>query len=124
MPATEYLRSALGNHVLLNTGYTSPTDVYLALFTAAPTIAGGGTEVTGGSYARPVITFTETATDGEFENNSVSISDMPAATVVALGIYDAVSGGNLLYFETFSAVSVGATETYPVNAGVLTIRHT
>lgn len=124
MPATEYLRTSVGNHVMTNTSWTSPTTLYVALFTVAPTAAGGGTEVTGGSYARQVITFTETATDGEFENNSVSITDMPAATVLAIGIYDAVTVGNLLHWEEFSPVSVGATETYPINAGVLTVRWT
>ena len=122
MPATEYLRTMVGNHVLNNTVYTSPEDLYVALFTTAPTIEGGGTEVTGGSYARAIITFTETATDGEFENNSVSISDMPEATVVAIGIYDDETAGNLLAFEQFSPVSVAASDTYPINAGVLTIR--
>lgn len=122
MPATEYLRTMVGNHVLNNTAYTSPTTLYVALFTVAPTTVGGGTEVTGGSYARAIITFTETATDGEFENNSVSISDMPEATVIAIGVYDAVTAGNLLAFEVFSPVSVAASDTYPINAGVLTIR--
>lgn len=122
MPATEYLRTMVGNHVLNNTVYTSPEDLYVALFTVAPTTAGGGTEVTGGSYARAIITFTETATDGEFENNSVSISDMPEATVIAIGVYDDETAGNLLAFEVFSPVSVAASDTYPINAGVLTIR--
>ena len=123
MPATNYLRTSVGNHVLTNTAWTSPTTVYCALFTDAPDETGGGTEVTGGSYSREAITWTETSTDGEFENNSISFTDMPEATVVAIGVYDADTAGNLLYFETFSPVSVAATETYPVNAGVMTIRH-
>lgn len=122
MPSTEYLRTNVGNHVLTNTSWVSPEDLYVALFTAAPTIEGGGTEVTGGSYARQVITFTESGTDGEFENNSVSISDMPEATVIAIGVYDDDTAGNLLVFEEFSPVSVAASDTYPINAGVLTIR--
>lgn len=123
MPATEYLRTSIGNHVLTNTAMTSPTNLYVALFTVAPTIEGGGTEVTGGSYARALIGFVETATDGEFENTSVTITDMPEATVLAIGIYDAVTAGNLLYFEPFAPVSVAATESYPINVGVFTIRH-
>lgn len=123
MPATEYLRTSIGNHVLTNTAMSSPTNVYLALFTVAPTAAGGGTEVTGGSYARLAVGFTETATDGEFQNTSVTFTNMPEATIVAIGVYDAITAGNLLYFHPFSAVSVAATESYPVNAGVMTIRH-
>lgn len=124
MPATEYLRTAIGNHVLTNTALTSPANLYIALFTAAPTVAGGGTEVTGGSYARALVSFTSTATAGEYENTSVTITDMPAASVVAIGVYDAITAGNLLYFEDFAPVSVNASDAYPVNAGVLTIRHT
>ncbi len=33
-----------------------PGTVYVALFTAAPTAAGGGTEVSGGGYARVAVT--------------------------------------------------------------------
>lgn len=124
MPATEYLRTSVGNHVLTNTAWTSPVDLYLALFTAAPTAAGGGTEVTGGSYARVAVSFLETATPGEFENTSVSIASMPTASIVAIGVYDAFTAGNLLYYEEFSPVSVNAGDTYPINAGVLTIQHT
>lgn len=123
MPSTEYLRTSMGNHVLTNTAMTSPTNLYLALFEVAPTIGGGGTEVSGGSYARVLAGFVETATDGEFENTSVTFTDMPATTVVAIGVYDDDTAGNLLYFESFSAVSVSASDSYPVNSGVLVIRH-
>lgn len=33
-----------------------PATVYIALFTVAPTAAGGGTEVSGGAYARVAVT--------------------------------------------------------------------
>lgn len=122
--ATNYLREALAAHVLNNTAYTSPTTIYLALFTADLDETGSTTnEVTGGSYARQTLTFTATATDGEYENNSLSFTDMPAATVQALAVMDDLSSGNMLYFANFSPVSVSASDTYPVNAGVLTIRH-
>lgn len=121
--ATEYLRSAIGDHVLNNTALTSPTDVYIALFTTDSDATGPGTEVTGGSYARQAIPFVENATAGEFENTSVSFTDMPEATVVGIGIFDASTAGNMLYFANFSPVSVGATDTYPVDGGTVTITH-
>ena len=40
-------------HNLGKTAFTMPT-VYIGLYTAAPTDSGGGTEVSGGSYARKV----------------------------------------------------------------------
>jgi hypothetical protein len=40
------------DHIVGKTSYTMPSTVYLALFTTAVNDAGGGTEATGGSYAR------------------------------------------------------------------------
>jgi len=51
---TNYAEDKLRDHLLGITAYTMPTDVYLALYTAAPDETGGGTECTGGSYARQV----------------------------------------------------------------------
>ena len=44
-------------NVLRATNITAPANVYVALFTAAPSDAQGGTEVTGGSYARQLCGF-------------------------------------------------------------------
>ena len=51
-----YLAKKILDHVLGGTTYTQPTSVDLALYTAAPDSTGGGTEVTGGGYARQQIT--------------------------------------------------------------------
>jgi hypothetical protein len=40
------------DHLVGKTSFTMPSTVYLALFTSAVNDAGGGTEATGGSYAR------------------------------------------------------------------------
>src|SRR4051812_46203991 len=49
---SDYLENHVGDHVLRDTAYSKPTTIYVALFTAAPSDSGGGTEVSGGSYAR------------------------------------------------------------------------
>lgn len=54
---SDYLENKVLDHVYRNVAYTAPTGTYLALYTVAPTDAGGGTEVTGGGYARQAITF-------------------------------------------------------------------
>ena len=54
---SNYLENAIINAVLRNTSYTSPTTVYVGLFTNDPTDADAGTEVSGGSYARVSVTF-------------------------------------------------------------------
>lgn len=96
---SNYLENALINATLRNTSYTSPSVVYLGLYTSDPTDADSGTEVTGGSYARQSITFG--APSNGVSTNTAAI-EFPQATaswgtVGWIGIEDAVSGGNLLY---------------------------
>ncbi len=105
MSKSNYLETQLLNHVLRNTAYSSPTTVYVALYTVAPTDAGGGTEVSGGAYARQAATFSAPAPDSC--SNTVDIT-FPVATldwgtIVAFGIFDAASAGNMLYYNTLTA---------------------
>ena len=58
---TTFLANKMLDHVFSAATYTAPTNTTTALFTAAPSDAGGGTEVTGGSYAR--VTKTNNATN-------------------------------------------------------------
>lgn len=95
---TDYLADKIRDHTLLNISYTSPATLYLALFVTATTEAGGGTEVTGGSYARQAITFAAGVDAGLGEQSGgLSFAGMPACTVVAIGVHDALSSGNMLY---------------------------
>ena len=43
--------------LMTNGAATRPTAWYIALFTAAPSDSGGGTEVSGSGYAREAVTF-------------------------------------------------------------------
>ena len=54
---SDYLENKLIDHFLGTTSYTMPTPVYVALYTVTPSDAGGGTEATGGSYARQTAAF-------------------------------------------------------------------
>ena len=49
---SDYLEDKVLDHVFGGTSYTAPGTLYVALFTAAPSDSGGGTECSGGSYAR------------------------------------------------------------------------
>lgn len=75
---------------------------YIGLYTVAPTDAGGGTEVTGGSYARQNSSgkWTAPASGATETNAEVAFPQATAdwGTVVAFGIFDAVTSGNLLYW--------------------------
>jgi len=121
---SDFLELELLDHVLGNAAYTAPATVYIALYTVAPTDAGGGTEVSGGAYARKDMANNATnwpaAAAGEKSNGTVITFVTATAnwgTIVAFGIFDAVSGGNLLYWGDLTvskAVNNGDTAEFPV----------
>jgi predicted metal-binding membrane protein len=115
---SDYLENALLNHVFRNTALTAPTTVYLALYTAAPTDAGGGTQVSGGGYARQAITFGAPSGGAIANTSAVSFTATGAAygTVVAVGIFDASTAGNLLAWDdiTSAVINDGDTINFPI----------
>jgi hypothetical protein len=60
---SNYLENSLLDHVLRGTSYTSPTTVYVGLYTSDPGDDNSGTECTGGAYARQILSVT-TASGG------------------------------------------------------------
>ena len=100
---SDYLENKVLDHIFGGGDYTRPGTLYFALYTAAPTDSGGGTEVSGGSYARKAVTNNGTnfpSASGGQQTNGAEIA-FPTATaswgeVVAWGILDASTGGNLL----------------------------
>jgi hypothetical protein len=105
MAKSDYLEVNILNHVLRATPYSSPSAVYLAAYTTAPTDAGGGVEVSGGAYTRQTLTF------GPVSGNQVSndadvlfpIATAPWGAIVHFGIFDAPAAGNLLYHTALAA---------------------
>jgi hypothetical protein len=96
---SDYLEDKLLKHAFTNTTYTPASTLYVGLYTAAPTDAGGGTEVSGGSYARVSVSFSVSGT-GTLCTNSAAVefaaSTASWGTVVAVGVFDASTAGNLL----------------------------
>lgn len=106
---SDFLENELLDHMLGNAAYSAPATVYIALYTTAPTDAGGGVEVSGGSYERKAVTNNDTnwpAAAGGAKSNGTEIAFIEATanwgTVLAFGIFDAASGGNLLYWATLT----------------------
>lgn len=119
---SDYLENKLIDHFVGTTTYTKPAAVYVALYTVAPTDAGGGTQVTGGSYARQVATFTAAASGATSNNANIDFTGMPAATVVAIGIFDALTAGNLLLWGTLTTnKTTDAGDTLRIATGDLDI---
>lgn len=104
MSFSNYLENKVLDHVFGGSAYTAPSTLYVGLFTSDPGEAGGGTEVSGGSYARQTITFTVT---GSQASSSAAV-EFPTATaswgtITYAAVYDAVSAGNLLAYGALTA---------------------
>lgn len=116
--------------LLGNSSPTPPADVYCALFTVTPTHTGGGTEVTGGAYARVTIANTTTnfpnASGGSKSNGTPITFPTTTAdwgTVVAFAYFDAGTGGNLLGFGAIASpadVPSGSVPQFAIGALVVT----
>lgn len=105
-----YSKNLLLSGLLRAAATTLPSATYMALYTTAPTDAGGGTEVSGGSYARVQINSLISApTNGVTSNGSAITFPTPTGswgTVEAFGILDASTGGNLLMWDTLASPEV------------------
>lgn len=121
---SNYLENALINATLRNTTYTSPTTVYVALYTSNPTDSDTGTEVSGGSYARTAVTFG--APSNGVSTNSADVT-FPTATgswgtVSHVGIRDATTAGNLLYYAALTASkTVASGDIFKISTGNLSV---
>jgi len=123
---SDYLEDKVLDHVFGGNAYTAPSTLYVALYTVAPTDTGGGTEVSGGSYARQSGAFTVSGTNPTTASNTAAI-EYPTATadygtVVAVGILDASSSGNLLaYADLTTSKVVSSGDVFRFNTGDLDI---
>lgn len=102
---------------------TRPTAWYIGLFTAAPGEAGGGTEVSGGSYVRKAVTFT---VSGNTASNSANVEfDVATAswgTITHVAVFDASTAGNQIAYAALStAKTIGSGDVLRINAGDLDI---
>lgn len=119
---SNYLEDKLIDHFLGTTTYTKPSAVYVALYSVAPTDSGGGTEISGGSYARQTATFTASSGGATSNDANIDFTNMPAVTVVAIGIHDNVSAGNLLLWGTLTTnKTTDAGDTLRIATGDLDI---
>ena len=121
---SNYLENALINAVLRNTAYTSPTTVYVSLYTSDPTDADTGTEVSGGSYARTAVTFG--APSNGVTTNSADVT-FPTATaswgtVTHIGIHDASTGNNLLFHTPLdTSKTIDSGDIFKITSGNLSV---
>lgn len=124
MPMTQYLANQLANATIRNTAYTSPATVYAALYSVAPTANTAGTELTGNGYSRQITTFSAPSAGTAASNVSVTFGAASGnnwPVVVAVGITDSASGGNIMYFNTISGRNVKVGDSLTFDSGNITI---
>lgn len=121
---SNYLENKLIDATLRGLAYTSPLNVYLALFTTDPTDAGIGVEVVGGAYARKEITF---GVDSNGASSNIvevlyAVATANWGTVTHVGIYDALTAGNMLYYGVLTnSKTIQTNDQLKVNAGDITV---
>ena len=129
---SNYLKEGVINHLLRTNSLPKPPAVYVALFTVAPDpdTGAGGTEVSGGGYARVQVGPSDAAWDdpvgtGVTGNTSEVVFVSPTADLgvaTHFSLRDALTGGNQLYSGALDAprtLSTGVALKFP--AGSLTV---
>ena len=121
---SNYLENKVLDHVLRNTSYTSPTTVYVGLFTTDPTDAGTGTECTGSAYARQVLSVTTAS--GGIVTSSADVTFPQATgswgTITHIGLLDALTSGNLLMHTPLTtSKSIDNGDILKISSGNLTV---
>lgn len=138
---SDYLENKLIDQLFRGQAFTFPSTLYVALLTAAPSDTGGGTEVSGGSYARVTVTnslanwagtqgagttVASSGASGTTSNNGVITFPTPTATwgtVTHFAIYDASTAGHLLWWGALTVSKViNAQDTVSFPAGSLAIQ--
>ena len=130
---SDYTEVATLNHLLGTSAWTMPAAVSIALFTVNPNFetGAGGTEATGGSYARKAAIFTTAAGAGGSTTGPTVAkvwtvgTDIAAGTYTGYAVYDAGAAGNMLFGEAFSAnkilTNTGDTLTFAIASITVTL---
>lgn len=104
---SDYAEKLLLDWMMTTGSATRPTTWYVALYTAAPSDSGGGTEVSGNGYARKSVTFSAASSPGGTTSNSGAVTFTASGgnwgVISHIGIFDNSSGGNLLWHGSMTA---------------------
>jgi len=120
---SDYLANAILDHVFMNSVFTAPTNLYVFFATAAISDSDTGADITepANTYARQNVNAWDAAANKASQNTSYF--SFPEATaswgsLVATGIADALTGGNILFYgATATAHNIANKDTAEFNAG-------
>jgi len=127
--ASDYLENKVLDHVLKNTAYTQPANLYLALFTAVTGLETNSpsaeVSTSGTAYARTAITFNAASGGSATNNGAVTFAAATGAgfgTVTHVAVMDALTSGNVLFWGAVTtAKTIDAGDTFAVSNTNLTI---
>lgn len=124
---TNYTENLVLEWLFTTESATRPTAWYVALFTAAPSDTGGGTEVSGSGYARKATgTITVSGTDTTATNAAAIEFDAASGgnwgSVTHAAIMDASTGGNMLaWAQLTTARTINDGDVFRIPSGSLTV---
>jgi hypothetical protein len=124
---SDYTENLVLTYLFTDGSVTRPTAWYVGLFTAAPSDAGGGTEVSGNGYVRKATGTITVSGTGTTATNSAAIEFAAASggnwgTVTHAAIFDAESGGNMLaWAQLTTARTINDGDVFRVPASSLTV---
>ena len=121
---SNYLENALINHTLRNSALSAPSAVYVSLHTANPDEDASGSELSGSAYARQAATFAAPSNGVSTTSADINFPQATGSwgTVSHIGIWDASSSGNMLYYTALDASKTIATgDILKIAAGSLTV---
>lgn len=120
MYASNYFEEKMLN-LLRGQNITAPSTLYLGLFLSNPSDTGSaGTEISYSGYARKAITFSAPAASGNnlYMQNTAEIkfaeSSTSAGTVQYVGVFDSLTGGNMLLYGQLTSSLVVQNGVSPV----------
>lgn len=97
---------------------------HLGLFTTNPGETGAGTEVSGGGYSRRPISFNPSV-NGQSANSADVLFPTATAswgTITHVGLFDAITGGNMIWHGQLSASkAIGTDDEFKFASGRLIV---
>lgn len=121
---SDYAENLLMTWLMTANAATRPTTWYVALFTAAPSDSGGGTELSTGGYARQSASWTISTNQASNTSAINFVSSGDWANITHVGIFDASTAGNLLWHGALTTArdpASGDTIQFAAGALVLTL---
>lgn len=123
---SDWLEDAILNQVLRGQAYSGGSTIYAALYVSATDDAAAGIEVSGGGYARQLISGFDAPVDGVCANSSaVTFGPATAAwgTVTHFALYDGsgLSANRLFHGPLAAPKVVEAGNTFVLPAGNISV---